>query len=139
MTLRERAPYVALLSVGGALLALHALDAGRAGQWVELGITAVVAAGCALGAVLMALGGGWEEWKVPPWARRYELVGAAVSLRCNQCDTDVLPPVGKVTLPRVMTYAHVHSTTACERNRTAREGGVTDRLSPCRIKRARKG
>lgn len=129
MTRRHRLTYVWVLSMAGAFLALHALDAGLAGEWVELGAAVVIAAACLMAAAGLVLTAG-QEWQPPRWAGRFELVGAAFSLRCNQCDTDVLPPVFTATLPRVLAYAHVHSSSACERNRAVRDGGDTDRIIP---------
>jgi hypothetical protein len=137
VTLARRAPYVVVLGLAGGLLGLHTYDAVAAGEWVEVWLAGVVAAAALVHAVFLGLRGGPRPWTVPEWARRFEVEGAALTVRCNHCDTDVLPPVFTAALPRLLTYAHVHTTTACQRNRQTQDGPTTARLRPARVRRAR--
>lgn len=128
-------PYIVVMSLGGGLLALHAYESWQSRWWVAAGTDATLSAALLFLAVLMGM---WRpQGEVPEWSRRFEAVGAAVSLRCNHCDGSVLPPAAAVTLPRLITYARLHYTTACQRNGPLRPGTETYRLDPGRRRRAR--
>lgn len=136
MTTRQKVPYVFLLSLGGAMLCFLALDSWLNGLLIQMGSALLAGAALMTAAAVLALKmpGSW----MPEWARRYELVAvgrpAGVVLRCNRCDTSVLPPGREITLPRVLTYAYTHLTLACEPRR-ATDPDDTRRLDPDRRRR----
>lgn len=136
VSLRHRLPYITVMSLAAGLLTLHAVDAWLARAWPDLTASALLVA--ALLAATIRFG----TWRpaLPRTAGRYEIVASTHGgcyVRCNRCDTIVLPFARTLTLPRMWTYTHLHTIAACEpRRRTDPEN--TRRLLPCRIPRPRK-
>lgn len=135
MTYRQRIPYVFLLALCGALLAASAWRTWMRGDYLTFSVNAAATVTALVATAVLALRkpGSW----VPEWARRFETVAVqhpgggppVCVLRCNRCDATVLPSAPQLTLPRQLTYAHVHATLACDPRR-ATDPEDTRRIGP---------
>lgn len=133
MTLRARIPFIVIMSLSGGLLLLYAVVAWQLRDWGYFVASTALAGSLLTSSALLAWTPG--RGRIPPWATRFEVVGAAVELRCNQCDTTVVPPVVRAPLPRLLTYAYLHTRTACRRRREVQPGPDTRRIAPRQLRR----
>jgi hypothetical protein len=129
VSVRARAPFIIVLSLAFALLGYAALTAWLGGYVAHTVAFAVVSAAAAVMAVRLAMYRG----RVPEWSHRFEMTAdgatGGVAARCNRCDTTVMLSPGTMTLPRVLTYAQLHTTASCEPRRLS-DPESTRRLIP---------
>lgn len=113
-TLRERAPYVVVMSMGGALLGLSAWYASSTHATalaVIFWVSALVMLGTAALLALLPL-----RW-IPVWVSNFQLAGAepsVVLLRCTRCQVSHVFPLSRpVPLVRFLSHGHLHATVGC--------------------------
>ncbi len=129
LTLKQRLPFIIAMSMGGAAALGAAVEMYLDGQTGNAILQSVVGVCVLWSAVSFAR----LPNTVPAWAHRFEVVAAAEGghlLRCNRCDTTVLPWAAAATLPRLWLYAEVHYTQACPVNEPRIPGESTGAHAP---------